>query len=237
MNASTFLTAVALLVGLAGRAAADGTNTTSPEPPPAPLPIDVDDAGYTAMEIAEKTKDPDAKWRAIRILGSLRYKRAVPLLLASLSDRHNYVRSNAARALGDMGVAAAARPLTQLLEEEEDGGVIEQTSLALANLGHSDALPALKAAAKHKNAQTRMWVLNAIGRLGGKKDVAFLGRFLLNDPSSSVQLSAAQAIAQITGTDFGFPKPKALRKEAFDQDAVIKRAQEWWEKHKVDFKE
>ena len=49
------------------------------------------------MEIVKTTKEPDAKSRAVRILGSLRYEPAVPLLLDSLSDAHHYVRANAAR--------------------------------------------------------------------------------------------------------------------------------------------
>jgi HEAT repeat protein len=127
--------------------------------------IDVTGAGETAVELAKTTKDTDAKWMAIRILGNLRYERAIPLLLESLSDPHHYVRANAARALGDMKVAAAAKPLTELLQKERNGGVIQQTSLALANLGYADALPALKTAAKHEDVQTRMWVLQAVGRL------------------------------------------------------------------------
>jgi HEAT repeat protein len=81
----------------------------------------------------------NAKWMAIRILGNLRYERAVPLLLKSVSDLHHYVGANAARALGDMRVAAAAKPLTELLRTGTNGGVIQQTSLALANLPRFDA--------------------------------------------------------------------------------------------------
>jgi HEAT repeats len=195
--------------------------------------IDVTGAGETALELARTTKDSDAKWMAIRILGNLRYERAIPLLLASLSDPHEYVRSNAARALGDMRVAAAAKPLTELLKKETNGGVIQQTSLALGLLRYSDAVPALKAAAKHEDVQTRMWVLQAIGGLGAKGDVAFLARFLLDDPSSSVQTSAAQAIEQITGTDFGFPN----RSGPSSPDEGLKQARSWWEKHKNEFKE
>lgn len=195
--------------------------------------IDVVGAGETAMELATKTRDPDAKWMAIRILGNLGYQRAVPLLLKSLSDSHPYVRANAARALGDMRVAAAAKPLTRLLEKEENGGVIEQTSLAMMRLHHTEALPALKAATKHENVQTRMWVLQAIGELGSKKEVAFLARFLLKDPSDMVQMAAAQAIEHITGTDFGFPK----RSGPSSPEEGIKRAREWWDKHKGEYSE
>jgi RNA polymerase sigma factor (sigma-70 family) len=193
--------------------------------------IDVDGAGHTAMEIVKTTKDADAKWMALRILGNLRYERAVPLLLAALADPHPYVRSNAARALGDMKVAAAAKPLTEMLKGEENGGVIQQTSLALGNLHHTDALPVLKRAAKHHDVQTRMWVLQAVGRLGGKRDVAFLARYLLDDPSSSVQMAAAQSIEHITGADFGFPR----RSGPSSPDEGLRRARAWWAEHKGEY--
>jgi HEAT repeat protein len=142
------------------------------------------------------------------------------------------VRANAARAVGDMKVATAAKPLTELLKKEANGGVIQQTSLALANLGCTDALLTLKAAAKHEDVQTRMWVLQAIGRLGGKRDVQGLAEYL-NDPSQSVQATAAQAIEQITGADFGFPK----RSGPFSPDAALKQAKAWWEEHKGAYKD
>jgi hypothetical protein len=204
-------------------------------PPPArrgPPEVDVVGAGETAMEIVKTTNDPDAKWRAVRILGNLRYERAVPLLLESLSDPQPYVRSNAARALGDMRVAAAAKPLTDLLRKEANGGVIQQTSLALGNLGCADAVPVLKGAAKHEDVQTRMWVLQAVGRLGGKADVPFLAGYLLKDPSQPVQASAAQAIEQITGADFGFPK----RSGPSSPDEALGRARQWWAEHQGEFR-
>lgn len=144
--------AIALMWLLVAAGLASDKEPPSPEQPE----IDVIGAGETAMELAETTKTPDAKWMAIRILGSLRYERAIPLLLGSLSDPHHYVRANAARALGDMKVASAAKPLTDLLQKEKDGGVIQQASLALANLRCTDALPALKGVAKHEDVQTRM---------------------------------------------------------------------------------
>jgi RNA polymerase sigma factor (sigma-70 family) len=195
-----------------------------------PLPVDVFGAGHTAMEIVKKTSDPDAKWMAVRILGDLRYEPAVLLLLQSLSDPHHYVRSNAARALGDMRVAAAAKPLIELLKKEDNGGVIQQTALALGNLRCSNALPALRGAAKHEDVQTRMWVLQAIGRLGSKRDVRFLAGYF-EDPSQSAQASAAQAIEQITGVDFGFPK----RSGPSSPDEGLQRARAWWKEHQSEY--
>jgi HEAT repeat protein len=191
------------------------------------LEIDAVNAGHTAIEIVKTTKDPDAKWRAIRILGSLRYEPAVPVLKESLSDSHHYVRANAARALGDLREKSAATLLIEVLRKEENGGVIQQISLALANLRCTDALPTLKTAAKHEDTQTRAWVLQAIGRMGSKRDVAFLAGYLA-DASQTVQEAAARAIEQIAGTDFGFPKNEG----PYVSDEALERAKRWWAKNK-----
>ena len=69
----------------------------APNVDPAPAVADVEGAASTLMEIVRETKDPDAKWRAVRALGCLHYKGAVPLLLECLKDEHHYVRANAGR--------------------------------------------------------------------------------------------------------------------------------------------
>ncbi len=197
---------------------------------PAQPEIDIVSAGDTALEIVKTTKDPETKWRAIRILGSLRYEPAISLLQEALSDPHPHVRSNAARALGDMKVIPAAKLLMELLKKEENGGVIQQTSLALANLRCSDALPVLMAAAKHEDVQTRAWVLQAIGRLGAERDVPFLAGYL-GDESQSSQEAAGRAIEQITGVDFGFPKQGG----PYSPVEALRRAKRWWAENRRQF--
>ena len=209
----------------------------SPTAVPIVLPphvsIDRDLAGVTAMEIVETTTDAEAKWRAVRILGALRYEPAVPVLVRSLHDKHRYVRSNAARALGDMRVKSAAKHLIELFRKETDGGVIEQTSLALWKIGAKEAVPALKEAAGHKNSQTRMWVIQAIGELGDRKDIPFLAKYL-DDSDDGVQWQAAESIQKITGADFGFP---LRRTGPIGSYPGVERAKKWWEKNKKDYPE
>lgn len=192
-------------------------------------PADLEVAGRAAMKIVETTKDADSKWMAVRILGNLQYQPAVPMLLKGLSDSHHYVRANAPRALGDMKVADAAKPMIELLAKEKDGGVLQQTSLALANLHAVEAIPSLKRAVQHEDPQTRMWILQAVGRLGSKSDVAFLGSFL-SDPHTMVQVMAAEAIETVTGVDFGFPK----RSGFVDLTTPLERAKAWWAEHQGD---
>lgn len=188
--------------------------------------VDVPGAAQPLMEIVQQTEDPDAKWRAIRALGHLRYKRAVPLLIESLKDDHHYVRANAARALGDMRVAAASAPLLEMLKTETHGGAIEQTSLALTDLNVHEAVPLLKQLADHESIQTRIWVLQAIGELGSRTDVPFLAK-RLDSGSQSEQEAAAHAIERITGVDFGFPRRDGFQDHS-EFRAAMERARTWW---------
>ena len=155
---------------------------------------DIAAAGQIATKIVETTKDVDSKWMAIRILGNLQHQPAVPLFLKGLEDPHHYVRANSARALGDMKVITAAPALIVLLDKEKDGGVLQQTSMALVNLHASEAVPALKRAAKHDDIQTRIWILQAVD--WEVRDGRLL--LLLSDPSTPA--SSTEAI-NLTGED------------------------------------
>jgi len=203
----------------------------APDVNSAPPEVDVAGAASTLMEIVRETKDPDAKWRAVRALGYLRYQGAIPLFLECLKADHHYVRANAARALGDMRVNAAASSLIELLKSEQDGGVIEQASRALVHLRAREAVPALKPLANHQSPQTRSWVLQAIGTLGSRSDVPFLAE-RLSAPGMSEQEIAARGIENLAKVDFQFPK----RGGPYNPEPAIKRAKDWWEKNKTAFR-
>jgi len=223
------LSAVLLLVGC------DPKDEGEQQPPAVPKKIDfgrvdIPGAGEPLMELVRETKDPDAKWRAIRALGSLRYKRAIPLLTACLKDDHHYVRANAARALGDMDAKSASQSLLELLEKEADGGVIEQASVALRRLNVREAVPVLKRLADHESEQTRTWVLQAIGELGSKEDVPFVAE-RLEAESELDRDTAARAIERLADVDFGYP----LRSGVYDSGPLIDRAKAWWKENRAAF--
>jgi HEAT repeat protein len=186
------------------------------------------DSGPALLQLAETTTDADTKWMAIRGIGTLKYKEAAPFLVKSLLSEYPYVRANSARALGDMKEYSAGQALITLLRGEQDGGVIEQTSLALRMIGAKEAVPVLKSKASHPSIQTRVWIFQAIGDLGSKDDVSFLAGHLYNE-NLAASMSAAQAIERITGIDFGFPKqqgPSGIGEEG------VKNARLWWEARK-----
>jgi HEAT repeats len=184
-------------------------------------------AGPTLLKVAEGTTDVDTRWMAIRGIGFLKYKKAAPFLVDSLHSDHHYVRANAARALGDMKINSAAPALITLLKDEQDGGVIEQASLALGEIGAKNAVPVLKLKVSHPSSETRMWVLQAIGVLGSRDDVPFLAGYL-NEQNTYIGMAAAQAIERITGEDFGFPK----RQGPMSPAPGLQNARQWWATHK-----
>ena len=46
-------------------------------------------------------------------------------------------------------------------------------------------------------------------------------------------MSAAKAIEQITGADFGFPKRGGI----YSPDAGLRQAETWWKEHKGEFRD
>jgi HEAT repeats len=189
------------------------------------------DAGPTLLHVAMRANDVLTRWMSIRGIGIVKYRKAVTFLIDSLTYQHPYVRANAARALGEIKDRSASRSLIRLLGHEKDGGVIEQTTLALRMLGAKEAVPSLKKVAPHPSTQTRCWVLQAIGTLGGKKDVPFLAKYLY-DANETVDMCAAQAVEEITGQDFGFPKQSG----PMSPQQGIERARRWWEISKPSFR-
>jgi HEAT repeat protein len=190
------------------------------------------DAGSALLKIASTTAETDTTWLAIRGIGRLKFKDAAPFLKQSLSSRSNYVRANAARALGEIHDVSATSDLMRTLKSEQDSGVIEQTALALQMLGAHEAVPLLKTMAANPSPQTRVWILGAVETLGSKPDIPFFATFLF-DENEIVAAYAARALERFTGKDFGFPKcgPGPC---SFGEG--VNNARRWWNDHKQDWK-
>jgi len=185
-------------------------------------------AGEAAIKTVLESKDDDARWQAIRKIGEIKYKPAIPLLLKSLSDPHHYVRANAARALSDMNVHEAQQPLVDLLSHETDGGVIQQATLGIRKFKAREALPALRKLANHEDPQTCIWVLQTIAQLGSKDDVSCMASYL-DSPQMGTQSSAAEFLGDMASQDFG------VVKQGLSGLQHIGRARDWWTLHKQDY--
>lgn len=186
--------------------------------------------GKQLLLLAKTTNDSDTRWLAIRGLGMLKFRPAAPFLVESLQSSERYVRANAARALGELGYSAAAPALIHLLAVEQDGGVVEQTSLALMMTKTVAAIPTLESRMSHgasETPQTRCWLLGAIGGIGSANDLSFIAKYLDDSAAGSVGVEecAAHAMAALSGEDFGVQNGSGLH----DPMAPISKARQWWE--------
>jgi hypothetical protein len=184
-------------------------------------------AGQQLLRVATTTADVDTRWLAIRGLGTLKFQDAAPLLIESLQSDEHYVRANAARALGEIRYSPARSALLHLLAVDQDAGVIEQTSLALRMLRAEEALPVLKSRMSFNSTHTRCWLLDAVARLGSRNDVSFVARYLHSSEAAldGTAICATDALAILTGEDFGLPKASGI----FDPQASVLNARKWWE--------
>lgn len=188
------------------------------------------DAGQALLDVASSADSSDTTWLAIRGIGYLRFKGAVPFLTRSLSSKVAYVRANSARALGEIHDVTATLFLMHAIKDEEDGGTLEQMSLALRMLHAVESVPVLKTKAQHASVQTRIWILQAIADLGTRADAPFLATYL-DDKDTSVAREAARGIEHLTGEDFGFV-PCASGPCGSGDAAATQRAKTWWYLHR-----
>ncbi len=159
--------------------------------------------------------------------GYLKYQPAAVFLVSCLQAQHHYVRANAARALGELHFTPAVPALIAVLRSETDGGVLEQTALALQMLKAREAVPAIETALPGPTPQTTCWLLQAVGELGSRKDVPFVAPYLGDAASqpNPVPECAAAAVEKLTGQDFGFDHRLGLR--AYPA-VPLERARQWW---------
>ncbi len=144
--------------------------------------------------------DPDMREYAAAILGSIDYKKAVKPLIAMLQG-HRRRRYIAAWALGMMRAKDAIGPLIEALSVKNDA-IQKESTRALINLG-PDAVPALIAALKSPDADTREFSIRALGEIEDKRaEEPIIG--LLNDKNNGVTEVAALALGNV-GTDKSIP--------------------------------
>ncbi len=144
--------------------------------------------------------DPDMREYAAAILGSIDYKKAVKPLIAMLQG-HRRRRYIAAWALGMMRAKEAIGPLVAALSVKNDA-IQKEATRALINLG-PEAVPALIAALKSPDVDTREFSIRALGEIEDRRAEEPIMR-LLNDKNNGVTEVAALALGNV-GTDKSIP--------------------------------
>ncbi len=182
-------------------------------------------SGAALLRLAQTTTSSDTRWMAMRGLVTLGYTAAAPFLIASLKDPDVYVRANAARAIGDLRISGGSRELLAMFAAEHEPAALEQSSLALRLLRIKAAAPLVREKIPQFTGQTRGWLIQALGTLGGQSDVPAIAGYL-DETSSS--FAATEALQELTGVDFG-PHPLGLTSIP---DARALAAKAWWDAHK-----
>jgi hypothetical protein len=154
--------------------------------------------GTDGLERAQRELRSRRAWRratsAYR-LGDMGCGEAAPALLAALDDPNRTVRAAAARSLGRLKIAEAAKPLVEaLVSGRVPNGVAGE---ALVELGPV-AVPELRAIAGHPSFRLRATAISLLGLVGGTADSP-LAVECLSDPSADVRAAAAGALARIGG--------------------------------------
>jgi len=181
------------------------------------------------LVLAEGPENGDTNWLSIRGIGYLKFSGAIPFLEDSLNSKSVFVRANAARSLGEIGDASAIDFLMTVLSKEQNGGVIEQTAMALQMLRAKNAIPILKTKIGNPSPQTRIWILGAVEFLGGRAELRFIAASL-QDPDMGVRAYAAESMQRLSGQNFGFPTGTGVH--VFDEESSINNAPRWWSNHK-----
>jgi hypothetical protein len=182
------------------------------------------DAGRALLRLARSTKNTDTRWMAMRGMATLHYTAGAPFLKASLKNSVWLVRANAARALGDLRITNASNALLTMFVAEQEAGAVEQASLALHMLHVKAAAPYIREKITRFPGQTRFWLLQALGGVGGDSDVPWIAGYL----ESSDGEAAAYALEELTGVQFG---PHVTGATAVPGPEVL-AARSWWASHK-----
>ena len=152
--------------------------------------------------------DGDTRRRAAEALGEVRSEEAVDLLARAYRDEVEDaygVKAACARALGRIGLPAAARPLAAMLDDP-DYWVRKKAAEALGAIPGPEAAEALVQAASDPDPRVRAEALGALGRRGGPLEPLRQG---LSDPDDRVRAAALGALAEA-----GAPEVDRLLSEA-----------------------
>jgi HEAT repeat protein len=139
-----------------------------------------------------------ARYGAVIALGNIGHCKALPALIHALRDHSEYVRLEAARALGKIADPAAMVPLIEVLAGDEDAAARREAAAALRVIGGQSPLVAhaFRQALKDASWEVRSEAARALGRVDDPESVEPL-LAALEDSSYTVQTSAEHALANL----------------------------------------
>ena len=147
-----------------------------------------------------REKDPDLRVECVNILGEIKDKRAVPVIISVLNEKHMTMRYSAARSLGKIGDNRATPDLIKLLEDPESE-VRFYTAEAIGNIGDEQASkPLANVVLNDSTAKVRLAAITALDKVGGKSESkAVIDALADSDPDVrgyAAELAASWAIQE-----------------------------------------
>jgi hypothetical protein len=157
------------------------------------------DDGAEAL-IEQLTNASSLSDRRIYFNALVRLNTGVPALLHMLGDARWYVVRNAADLLGELQVAAAEGPLSELFRHDDER-VRRAAAAALGKLGTPRASQLLHQALRDASPQVRTQAVVGITAGKGKNAAAILGEALETEADGEVQLSILGALGRLASPD------------------------------------
>jgi len=142
--------------------------------------------------------------------GVVEARNAIPNLIDALNDKESRVREESVKALMLIGTDRkdlVVEQLIALLGDRTKGNELE-AAMALGVLGDPKAVPALIATLDHSHPATRLYVVNALGKIGqeAKDALPKLEAIAKEDKDEGVRQAAERAINKIKGLTPGSEK-------------------------------
>jgi len=156
------------------------------------------------IEVVKGGGDADVRRLAITAIGLLQDKLGAAAIREAMADKDAGVRAAAARALGEIGDAAAKEALAKAMKGDQDPEVRYHAAYALAGLGSEEALELFKAQLGAEKADDRARAVRALGRYGKEKYLPDVAGALKDKEArvrqaAVVQLDVARSKAAVPG--------------------------------------
>jgi HEAT repeat protein len=132
----------------------------------------------------------DVRKFIVDIIGEVKDRKALPLLLKALKDEDDNVKASAVEHLGQMGDKSVVDALIEILGGEDVWTAFPAAD-ALGRIGDKKAVPALLSALKVK--ALRESVLKGLGHLSAPETLEYIVPFL-SDPSRTIQEETIRTI-------------------------------------------
>lgn len=145
----------------------------------------------------EEEKDPRVQIVLVKVLGEFEDVESEDIFIAFSKKGLLPLRIQAIRALGNLHTRSADRIIIKGLNDPIEAIRVVSADICGTN-GLAEALPYLKKNCTYSIPEVRISAIEAIGRLGDKRHIKFLGKIRKKEENAAIHKTIADAIEEIT---------------------------------------